>query len=61
MLTDEQPYFSVIMPVYNRAELVKQSIDSVLRQTFQDFELICINDGSTDNTLEVLSELEKID
>ncbi|MCB8929745.1 MAG: glycosyltransferase [Bacteroidetes bacterium] len=49
------------MPVYNRAELVKQSIDSVLRQTFQDFELICINDGSTDNTLEVLSELEKID
>jgi len=60
-LTDEQPYFSVIMPVYNRAELVKQSIDSVLRQTFQDFELICINDGSTDNTLEVLSELEKID
>ncbi len=61
MLTDEQPYFSVIMPVYNRAELVKQSIDSVLRQTFQDFELICINDGSTDNTLEVLSELEKVD
>lgn len=61
MLTDEQPYFSVIMPVYNRAELVKESIDSVLRQTFQDFELICINDGSTDNTLEVLSELEKID
>src|SRR5690606_2374704 len=61
MLTDEQPYFSVIMPVYNRAELVKQSIDSVIRQTFQDFELICINDGSTDNTLEVLSELEKID
>jgi len=60
-LTDEQPYFSVIMPVYNRAELVKQSIDSVLRQTFQDFELICINDGSTDNTLEVLSELEKVD
>lgn len=49
------------MPVYNRAELVKESIDSVLRQTFQDFELICINDGSTDNTLEVLSELEKID
>ncbi|HNR49267.1 MAG TPA: glycosyltransferase family 2 protein [Bacteroidia bacterium] len=61
MLTDEQPYFSVIMPVYNRAELVKETIDSVLRQTFRDFELICINDGSTDNTLEVLSELEKID
>ncbi|MBE7508824.1 MAG: glycosyltransferase [Bacteroidia bacterium] len=49
------------MPVYNRAELVKETIDSVLRQTFRDFELICINDGSTDNTLEVLSELEKID
>lgn len=61
MLTEQQPFFSVIMPVYNRAELVKESIYSVLRQTFCDFELICINDGSTDNTLEVLKEMEHHD
>lgn len=61
MLTDQQPYFSVIMPVFNRAELVIKSIDSVLRQSFEDFELICINDGSTDNTLEVLEKMKKSD
>jgi len=57
MLTDKPPFFSVIMPVYNRADLVKDSIVSVLNQSFKDFELICIDDGSTDNTLQVLKEV----
>ncbi len=61
MLTDKPPFFSVIMPVYNRADLVKDSIVSVLNQSFKDFELICIDDGSTDNTLQVLKEVSKID
>lgn len=47
---------SVIMPVYNTAAYLRQSIDSVLAQTFADFELICINDGSTDNSAEILEE-----
>ncbi|HNL04843.1 MAG TPA: glycosyltransferase family 2 protein, partial [Bacteroidia bacterium] len=61
MLTEKKPFFSVIMPVYNRAELVKDSIASVLSQRFDDFELICIDDGSTDNTLDVLKEIANKD
>jgi glycosyltransferase involved in cell wall biosynthesis len=44
------PFFSVIIPTYNRYDTVKNSIDSVLNQTYKDFELIVIDDGSTDST-----------
>jgi glycosyltransferase involved in cell wall biosynthesis len=46
--------FSFLMPVYNREKYVRQTIDSVLSQTFTDFELIAIDDGSTDGSLAVL-------
>ena len=46
--------FSVLMPAYNREKYVGQAIDSVLSQTFKDFELFVIDDGSTDKTLQVL-------
>lgn len=49
-----KPRFSIIIPVYNRAKLVKETIDSVFAQTFTDFELVAIDDGSKDNSLEVL-------
>jgi len=45
---------SVIIPTYNRAALVKEAIASVLAQNFRDYELIVIDDGSTDNTLEAI-------
>lgn len=48
------PAISVLMPVYNAEKYLKQSIESVLNQTFTDFELIMINDGSTDNSLKIL-------
>ena len=53
---------SIIMPVYNDENVIKQAILSVVNQTLQDKELICINDGSTDSTLEILNEFsEKYD
>ncbi len=49
------PKVSVIMPVYNTAQFLPQCIESILSQTFPDFELICVNDGSTDNSADVLA------
>jgi glycosyltransferase involved in cell wall biosynthesis len=46
--------FSVLLPVYNRENYVKQAVDSVLNQTFKDFELLAVDDGSTDRSAEVL-------
>lgn len=45
---------SVIIPTYNRAHLVGRSIKSILNKTYQDFEIIVVDDGSTDNTEEVV-------
>jgi glycosyltransferase involved in cell wall biosynthesis len=51
------PRVSVIIPTYNRADLVKDAINSLLTQTFQDFELIVVDDGSTDQTQEIIRAL----
>jgi glycosyltransferase involved in cell wall biosynthesis len=48
------PQITVLMPVYNAALYIAQAITSVLQQTFTDFELLIVNDGSTDNTLAVI-------
>lgn len=49
---------SVIVPVYNRETLVSQTIDSILSQTYKDFEIIVINDGSTDESLAIIKNYE---
>ncbi|MFC6716044.1 glycosyltransferase family 2 protein [Natrialbaceae archaeon GCM10025810] len=48
------PEVSVVVPTYNRAEVIPRALDSVLDQTFDDFELIVVDDGSTDHTCSVL-------
>ena len=53
------PNVSVIVPNYNHALYLKQRIDSILNQTYQDFELILLDDCSTDNSREILSEYRK--
>ncbi|BAF69788.1 glycosyltransferase family 2 protein [Nitratiruptor sp. SB155-2] len=53
-LQNISPLFSVIIPVYNRANFIARAIESVLHQTFRDFELIVVDDGSTDETPKVL-------
>lgn len=50
------PFYSVVIPVFNRAELVSATLDSVLAQSHGDWELIVIDDGSTDGTLAVLED-----
>ncbi len=50
----QNPKFSVIIPTYNRANYVAEAVESVLKQTYQGFELIVVNDGSTDDTAEVI-------
>ena len=52
---------SVIIPCYNVAKYLGQCLDSVLKQTFQDFEVICVNDGSTDKSLEILQQYAEKD
>jgi glycosyltransferase involved in cell wall biosynthesis len=52
---DPAPAVTVILPTYQRRELVKRAVASVLAQTYRDFELIVIDDGSTDGTREALS------
>lgn len=55
------PKVSVIMPVYNGQAFLRESIESILNQTFKDFEFIIIDDGSTDETPEILNEYLRID
>jgi len=55
------PEISVIMPVYNAAEFLAESIESILNQTFTNFELIILNDKSTDNSLDVISKYQRSD
>jgi glycosyltransferase involved in cell wall biosynthesis len=55
------PFFSIILPTFNRAHLVARAIESVLAQTFRNFELLMIDDGSRDRTWDVVSNYVRSD
>lgn len=55
----KHPFITILTPAYNRASLLPRLFDSLLRQTFKDFEWIVVDDGSTDNTHEVVANLKE--
>ena len=57
----KKPLISVIMPVYNEEKTIKKAVESVLKQTYREIELIIIDDASTDSTPKIISELAKED
>jgi glycosyltransferase involved in cell wall biosynthesis len=48
------PFFSVIIPLYNKAEYISECIESALNQTFEDYEIVIVNDGSTDKSVSIV-------
>ena len=50
------PAISVIIPIYNVEKYLRRCLDSVLNQTFSDWQAICVNDGSPDNSAAILDE-----
>lgn len=57
----EKIKISIIIPTYNVEKYLRECLDSILAQTFQDFEIICVDDGSTDRTLDILQEYKRKD
>ena len=52
------PKVSIIIPCYNQGKYVAEAINSALRQTFKDIEIVCVNDGSADNSVEIIKSFE---
>ena len=59
MITKENMKFTIIMPTYNDADSIIETLDSVLKQTYQNWELLISDDGSTDNTKELIKNYIK--
>ena len=55
-VTNHPTKISVILPVYNVEKYLSECLDSIINQTLKDIEIICVNDGSTDNSLAILKE-----
>ena len=58
-MTKQAAKVSVIIPVYNRERLISRAVDSVLTQSYQDYEVIVIDDGSTDGTRKIVRRYEE--
>ncbi len=59
MLTNKKPLVSVLMPAYNHQNYVQEAINSIIHQTYKNIELIVLDDGSTDDTWEILKSLKQ--
>jgi glycosyltransferase involved in cell wall biosynthesis len=61
MSTQDTPALSVVMPIYNGAKYAAEAMESILAQTFRDFEFVCVDDGSTDDSLAILRDFARRD
>ena len=59
--SNNSPFLSVVVPVYNVSKYLEECLDSVIQQSFKDFEVLLINDGSTDDSLDLLEEVASRD
>ena len=60
-MKNNSPKISIILPTYNRAHLIGRAIQSILNQTYQDFEIIIIDDGSKDDTEKIIRGFQEKD
>lgn len=60
-MINKLPQISVVMPLYNSARFIRESIESILNQTFADFELVIVDDGSSDGSSEIIADYAKHD
>ena len=51
------PFFSVVIPVYNAEKYINRCVESILQQSFENFEVVLVDDGSTDRSMEICEEL----
>src|SRR5689334_4331637 len=58
MPENNAPLVSIVMPAYNRANFIIETIDSIQKQTYSNWELIIVDDGSTDRTSEIIMNIE---
>jgi glycosyltransferase involved in cell wall biosynthesis len=56
-MTDKPPFFSIVIPTYNRADLILETLETVFFQSFKDYEVVVVDNQSTDNTEDVLRDL----
>lgn len=61
LIKENNPLVSIIMPVFNAGNFLWEALESVANQTYKDLEIICVNDGSTDESLAILKEFQKRD
>ena len=60
MVNKTRPIISIIVPVYNTGLYLEECLNSIHNQTFKDYEVICVDDGSSDNSYEILNKYKNI-
>lgn len=57
-MQNETPFFSIVIPLYNKSKYIQTTLNSILSQTFMDYEIVVVNDGSTDDSLDIVNKYD---